>query len=203
MVPKLTGPQAWMRAALLAMIGMALMRAAVSLPQPVQLSYSDFKTLVDHAKVSELTLDRQTVSGQVAMTGLEGLLPAEQIQALARTPDRRFTATRVEDPGLVPELRAARIRFTGGAEPWWPAVLGWVLPTMVLMAVWIFMMRRAAPPGGLLALGKSQAKVYVEQSTGVSFADVAGIDEARHELMEIVDFLRRPARYQRLGGRIP
>jgi cell division protease FtsH len=201
MMPRLTGPQPWMRAAFAAMLGMMVMRAVLSLPHPVQLSYSDFKTLVERGKVSDLTLDRQTVSGQVAVTGLEGLLPAEQIQALAS--EHRFTATRVEDPGLVPELRAARIRFTGGAEPWLPAVLGWVLPTAVLMAAWIFMMRRAAPPGGLLALGKSQAKVYVEQTTGVSFEDVAGIDEARHELMEIVDFLRNPARYQRLGGRIP
>jgi cell division protease FtsH len=192
-----------MRAALGAMVAMMLVRAVLSLPQPVQLSYSDFKTLVERGKVNDLTLDRQTVSGQVTMTGLDGLLPADQIQALARTSANRFTATRVEDPGLVPELRAARIRFTGGAEPWLPAVLGWVVPTIVLMAAWIFMMRRAAPQGGLLALGKSQAKVYVEQTTGVSFEDVAGIDEARHELMEIVDFLRHPARYQRLGGRIP
>ena len=158
---------------------------------------------MERGKVSDLTLDRQTVSGQVAMTGLEGLLPAEQIQALARTSDHRFTATRVEDPGLVPDLRTARIRFTGGAEPWILTVLGWVVPTVAILAAWMFVMRRAAPQGGLLALGKSRAKVYVEQTTGVSFDDVAGIDEARHELMEIVDFLRRPARYQRLGGRIP
>ena len=192
-----------MRAALLALVGMALVRAVLAVPQPVQLSYSDFRTLVERGKVTDLTLDRQTVSGQVTLTGLEGILAAEQIQALARSGDHRFTATRVEDPGLVPELRAARIRFSGATEPWLPAVLGWVLPTVAIMAVWIFVMRRANPQGGLLALGKSRAKVYVEQTTGVSFDDVAGIDEARHELMEIVDFLRHPARYQRLGGRIP
>jgi len=203
MGPRLTGPPALMRAALVAMVGMMLVRAMLSLPHPVQLSYSDFRTLVERGKVNELTLDRQTVSGQVTMTGLEGILPAEQIQALTQTSDHRFTATRVEDPGLVPELRAARIRFTGGAEPWLPAVLGWVVPTLAIIAAWMFVMRRANPQGGLLALGKSRAKVYVEQKTGVSFDDVAGIDEARHELMEIVDFLRRPARYQRLGGRIP
>jgi cell division protease FtsH len=203
MVRRPNTPPAWMRAALVAMVGMAVVRAVLSLPQPVELSYSDFRTLVERGKVNDLTLDRQTVGGQVTMTGLEGLLPAEQIQALARTSDHRFSATRVDDPGLVPELRAARIRFTGGAEAWLPKVLGWVLPTMAIMAVWMFVMRRGGPQGGLLALGKSRAKVYVEQTTGVSFDDVAGIDEARHELMEIVDFLRRPARYQRLGGRIP
>jgi cell division protease FtsH len=185
------------------MFTVLLVRSLFSLPHAVELSYSDFKILVEHGKVNDLTLDRQTVSGHVTMTGLDGILPAAQIQALAGASDHRFTATRVEDPGLVPELRAAGIRFTGATEPWMQSALGWMVPTVVILAVWVLLMRRAASQGGLLALGKSRAKVYVEPATGVSFADVAGIDEARHELMEIVDFLRHPARHQRLGGRIP
>jgi cell division protease FtsH len=186
----------------MAMFGLFLMRLFFPVPA-VELSYSDFKTLVERGKVNELTLARETITGQVTMTGLEGVLAAEQMKALAQTKGHRFIATRVEDPGLVPELRAARVRFTGTSEGWWLAILGWVLPTIAMVALWMLLMRRAAPQGGLLALGKSRAKVYVEQSTGVSFDDVAGIDEARHELVEIVDFLRHPARHQRLGGRIP
>jgi cell division protease FtsH len=202
MIRRPTTPPAWIRIACFALFALFWMRM-LSGPPTVELSYSDFKALVERGKVSDVTLRPQTVSGQVTLTGLEGVLPAEQIQALTRATDHRFTATRVEDPGLVPELRTARIRFTGAGEPWLHGFMSWGLPTIAILAAWVLVMRRASPQGGLLALGKSRAKVYVEQTTGVSFDDVAGIDEARHELMEIVDFLRHPARHQRLGGRIP
>ena len=81
--------------------------------------------------------------------------------------------------------------------------MSWVLPALVFVVIWGVLMRRMGPASGLMTIGKSKAKVYVAQSTEVTFDDVAGIDEARAELMEIVDFLKRPAHYRRLGGKIP
>ena len=120
----------------------------------------------------------------------------------ARAP--AFVTTRVEDPGLVPELEAAHVRFTGYvANTWLSTLLSWILPSAIFVGLWMFVMKRMNPQSGLMSLGKSRAKVYVEDKTGVSFDDIAGIDEARGELMEIVDFLKNPERYRRLGGKIP
>ena len=82
-------------------------------------------------------------------------------------------------------------------------LVSWVLPMLLFCGLWSWLLRRLSPRGGLLAIGKSKAKVYVQESTGVTFNDVAGIEEAKAELVEIVDFLRNPDRYRRLGGRIP
>ncbi|HEU5193992.1 MAG TPA: ATP-dependent zinc metalloprotease FtsH, partial [Methylomirabilota bacterium] len=117
----------------------------------------------------------------------------------------RFITTRVDDPDLVRELQAANVRFTGTGDGGWLGTLAsWVVPAVVFVGLWSLMVRRmGGAQGGLLSIGRSKARVYVERATGVTFDDVAGIDEARAELMEIVDFLKNPQRYQRLGGKIP
>ena len=96
------------------------------------------------------------------------------------------------------------MQFQGRIESrWLGTLLSWIVPALVFVAIWGFLMRRMGTASGLMSIGKSKAKVYVEQATGVTFDDVAGIDEARAELMEIVDFLKRPEHYRRLGGKIP
>ncbi|MBI3455241.1 MAG: ATP-dependent metallopeptidase FtsH/Yme1/Tma family protein [Candidatus Rokubacteria bacterium] len=175
-------------------------------PHPENLSYSEFKALVKKGKVTDLVIDRETITGTLAAEGLEGILPPEKLAELKRLGKgvHRFTTARVEDPGLVPELEAAGVRFTGRVEnTWLTLLLSWVLPALIFVGVWVVLMRRMGPQSGLMAIGKSKARVYVERSTGVSFDDVAGIDEARGELMEIVDYLKNPQRYRRLGGKIP
>ena len=175
-------------------------------PHTATLSYSEFKALVKKGKVTDVVLDRETVTGTVASEGVEGLLPAEKLAELKRVGKgtHPFVVARVEDPGLIPELEAAGVRFTGRVEnTWLPLLLSWVLPALIFVGVWVLLMRRMGPQSGLMAIGKSKARVYVERSTGVTFDDVAGIDEARGELMEIVDFLKNPQRYRRLGGKIP
>jgi cell division protease FtsH len=161
---------------------------------------------VKKGKVSNLVLDKQTISGALATDGLEGLLPREKIEELKRAGGaaHRFTTARVDDPGLVAELETANVKFAGRVEnTWLSALLSWVVPAVIFVGVWIVLMRRVGPQQGLMAIGKSKAKVYVERETGVTFDDVAGIDEARGELMEVVDFLKNPDRYRRLGGKIP
>jgi len=175
-------------------------------PHTENVSYNEFKALVKRGKVTDLLLDRQSITGTLSSEGLEGLLLKEKIEELKRYGKgvHRFITVRVEDPGLVPELEAAKVRFSGRVEnTWFSLLLSWVVPALIFVGLWAFLIRRMNPQSGLMSIGKSRAKVYVERSTGVSFDDVAGIDEARGELVEIVDFLKRPARYQRLGGKIP
>ncbi len=175
-------------------------------PRAANISYSEFKALAKKGKVSNLTLDKETVVGTLATDGLETLLPKEKVDELKRQGGGpyRFVAARVEDPGLVADLEQANVKFTGHVEnTWLSTLLSWVLPAVVFAGVWIFVMRRFGPQQGLMTIGKSKARVYVEHKTGVTFEDVAGIDEARGELMEVVDFLKNPDRYRRLGGKIP
>jgi cell division protease FtsH len=189
-----------------AALALLLVQAILFVPHSENLSYSEFKTLLKKGKVSDLVLDKQTITGTVAGEGLEGLLPKDKVEALKRDGGaHRFVTARVDDPGLVAELEAANVKFTGRVEnTWLSTLLSWIVPTLLFVGVWMFVMRRmAGAQGGLLTVGKSKAKVYVQHSTGVTFDDVAGIDEARGELMEIVDFLKAPERYQRLGGKIP
>jgi cell division protease FtsH len=189
-----------------AALALLLIQSILLAPHSESLSYSEFKTLLKKGKVSDLILDKQTITGTVAGEGLEGLLPKEKLEAFKRDGGtHRFVTARVDDPGLVTELEAANVKFTGRVEnTWLTALLSWILPTLLFVGVWMFVMRRmSGAQGGLLAIGKSKAKVYMQHSTGVTFDDVAGIDEARSELMEIVDFLKAPERYQRLGGKIP
>jgi cell division protease FtsH len=170
------------------------------------MSYSEFKALLRAGKVSELGLYRDTIEGTFSPTGLESVLSKEKIEEIKRSgkSSPSFVTTRVEDPGLVPELEAARIRFTGHVTNTWIAtLLSWILPAVIFVGLWMLVMKRMNPQSGLMSIGKSRAKVYVEHQTGVTFDDIAGIDEARAELMEIVDFLKNPERYRRLGGKIP
>ncbi|HEY7539619.1 MAG TPA: ATP-dependent zinc metalloprotease FtsH [Methylomirabilota bacterium] len=190
-----------------AVLMLLLFQAILFAPHTETLSYSEFKTLLKRGKVSDLVLDKQTISGSLVTEGLEGLLPKEKLEELKRAGGGRhpFVTTRVDDLNLVAELEASNVKFTGRVENTWiSAVLSWVLPTVIFVGVWAFVIRRmSGAQSGLLAVGKSKARVYMQHSTGVTFDDVAGIDEARNELMEIVDFLKAPERYQRLGGKIP
>ncbi|HEY2591047.1 MAG TPA: ATP-dependent zinc metalloprotease FtsH [Steroidobacteraceae bacterium] len=120
----------------------------------------------------------------------------------------RLIARRVEDPRLTEELDAAHVQYQAANENhWFSTLVSWVLPAVIFVAVWQWAMRRGMGTGGgmgsLMQVGQSKAKVYVESETRVRFADVAGIDEAKAELEQIVEFLRNPDRYRSLGGKIP
>jgi cell division protease FtsH len=114
-----------------------------------------------------------------------------------------FTAVRIDDPTLVQELEAAKVPYTGKVEnTWFATLLSWILRPAVLQPVG-FLDAPYGPQQGLMSIGKSKAKVYMEKSTGVTFKDVAGIDEAKAELQEVVHFLKNPDMYRRLGPICP
>jgi len=170
------------------------------------LTYNEFKALLKAGKITEVTLTDKVITGRLRQEGLDGLLPKEKISEIQRfgSGEQRFVVVRVDDSQLVPELEAAKVRFAGRLESTWlTTLLSWILPALIFVGIWMFFMKRMGAASGLVSLGKSKAKVYMEKQTGVTFADVAGIDEARAELMEIVDFLKTPDRYKRLGGKIP
>jgi cell division protease FtsH len=113
--------------------------------------------------------------------------------------------TRV-DPQFAEELQKYGVTYTGEVESTFvQTVLSWIIPIALFFGLWMFLARRGSQGfgGGLMSIGKSKAKIYVESDTGVRFDDVAGVDEAKEELLEVVEFLKNPEQHSRLGGRMP
>jgi cell division protease FtsH len=151
--------------------------------------YSQFKEQLRQDKVTDLVIADQTIRGKVkTVKGLEA-----------------FTTTRVDDPKLVEELEQHRVKYTGElASRWLPDLLSWLIPVIFFLAISGFFLRRmGSAEGGVMSFARSRGKIYAEDDVKVTFADVAGVDEAEEELKEIVEFLRTPKKYTSLGGRIP
>ena len=151
--------------------------------------YSQFRFWVEEGMIQECTIGTEWIRGKVVDGGEE----------------RGFTTGRIEDPGLVALLEENQVRYSRQVEnTWFTTLMSWILPALIFVGIWMFMARRiGGGSGGLMSIGKSKAKVYMEKGTGITFEDVAGVDEAKEELREVVEFLQTPARFQALGGRIP
>jgi len=176
-------------------------------PKVETIGYSEFKSLVKKRLVTNLVINEQILRGEIKPEGVKEALSAEQLKARGIKEDKTnlpFVTVRIEDPDLVSDLEAAGIPFRGEVvSQWLQTVLSWVVPVALFFLLWSFLFRKMGAGGSLMQFGKSKAKVYIEKKTGVTFADVEGIDEAEEELAEVVEFLRTPQKYQRLGGRIP
>lgn len=174
-----------------------------------EISYSQFKALLREGKVANLILMPEEIRGELTDLDVGGILNPDQLARFQRWGKRQvgFRTVRVDDPKLVEALEAKGVTFRGQvSNTWIMNILSWVLSALLFVGIWVFLLRRFAGgggPGGLMAVGRSRAKVYVEDQTKVTFADVAGIEEAKEELREIVEFLRTPERFRRLGGKIP
>jgi len=153
--------------------------------------YSEFERLLAENRIEEVVVSGERVIGKL------------------RSPEggKTVAIANLVAPELAERLSKYGVRYTRVHESTWLRdLLSWVVPAFVFFGLWLFLVRRFANQtgmGGFMSVGKSRAKVYVEKETGVSFDDVAGVDEAKEELREIVEFLKDPQKYGRLGARVP
>ena len=153
--------------------------------------YSRFQTLLNDDKVAQVDIGPNYISGSLKKPEPDGL--------------KDFITARVA-PDLVQSLDKHGVVYSGVVENHLIRdLLSWILPAIFFVGIWMFAIRRMGQGGlgGMMTIGKSRAKIYVEKETKVTFADVAGVDEAKEELVEIVNFLKDPTTYGRLGGRPP
>ncbi|MEK6640618.1 MAG: ATP-dependent zinc metalloprotease FtsH [Nitrospirota bacterium] len=157
-----------------------------------EIPYSEFKTLLAAGKVAEVTVTQQRVTGMLKPQDIS----KEQ---------KLFTTVRIEDLDLIKDLSAGNSKFSGTIESTFLRDLfSWIVPALVFVGIWFFVMKRFGQgQSGFMTVGQSKAKIYAEKDTKVTFADVAGVDEAKEELREVIDFLKTPEKFTRLGGKIP
>src|SRR3972149_6775431 len=157
------------------------------------ISYSEFKRLVKDGRVE---------SCQLTSSLIKGTLREED---LGQAKQNTFVTARVDDPELVKELEAHGIKYSGNYENTWlqQFLFTWIIPIGIFFLIWRFVFKKMGPTGSIMSFGKSKGRIYAQEDLKFSFDDVAGIDEAKEELQEVVEFLKTPHKFTKLGGRIP
>jgi cell division protease FtsH len=198
---------------LVAAMVLLLLQSWLQAPRTVEIPMSKFLELVRTDKVEKVALTEKEIRGIAKPDALtpppSG--PSDRLrQWLGSDAEvRMFTVTRipgVDEAPLIAELEKHKVEFTGRIESTFVRDLffGWIIPLGVMVGIWMFLMRRVGGgPTQALSFGRSKHKIFDRKELKTTFADVAGVDEAKAELVEIVDFLKNPKKYQRLGGRIP
>ncbi|OPY68650.1 MAG: ATP-dependent zinc metalloprotease FtsH [Syntrophorhabdus sp. PtaU1.Bin002] len=159
-------------------------------PKVETISYSQFKQNLAEGTVGKLTISPENITGT--------------LKGKDKKPDQRFVTVRVDDPNLVKELDERKIDYSGFYESkFLSTLLSWIIPIAIFFLIWRYAMKKMGPGMGVMSFSKSKAKLFAQNETKITFADVAGIDEARQELQEVVEFLKNPEKFQKLGGRIP
>jgi len=183
-IPKKTHFTIWY--VVIAIIIVLLIQSYLTSRKPEDvIPYSEFKELLRTDKIKELTINPESINGETETK-------------------RKFQTVRVEDPDLVKELETHHVEYKGKVESkWLTNIISWIIPLVFFFIVWRILFSRIGPETSVMSFGKSRAKVYAEKEKKITFADVAGIDEAIEELKEVVEFLKSPEKFQRLGGKIP
>jgi len=178
----------WIIIMLLLVFLFNMFQGSTSHPASSAITYTEFTNKVDEGLVKSVTIQTDQISGQY-------------------TSGQNFTTTAPSDPELIPDLKKHNVGITAkGADDGFNLLgilLNW-FPMLLIVGIWVFFIRQMQAGGGkAMGFGKSRAKLLTERTGRVTFEDVAGVDEAKDDLKEIVDFLRDPQKFQRLGGRIP
>ena len=178
-----------------AVFGILILQQIWSESQKVDvIPYSQFQADLQSGKLAEVRVSDKYIQGTLKEANTNG--------------KTEFITTRVP-PDIAADLDKYHVKFAGEVQStFFQDLLGWVVPTALFFGVWFFVVRRFAAnqgfgAGGLMSIGRSKAKVYVETDTKVTFDDVAGVDEAKEELKEVIGFLKDPQGHGRLGGRVP
>jgi cell division protease FtsH len=154
--------------------------------------YSQFKQFIAEGTLSKVTIGPENITGTIKG---QGKTPGQE---------QEFITVRVNDPDLVKDLDEHKVNYSGHYESkLLSSILSWVIPIAIFFLIWRFAMKKMGSGMGVMSFAKSKAKIFAESETKVTFADVAGIDEAKEELEEVVEFLSNPGKFQKLGGRIP
>ena len=193
---------------LLTLIGLFLANTWLLRAKIESIDYSDFKAKIESGEITRVEI------GEEYLTGLS--LKRAQLQAYEHAcltnetpaaPLKTYRAVRTSDPTVVPLMDRKGVEYFAVApqhRSWLDALLSWVLPIVVMVLVWNYLSKKIAKSGaGVMSFGANRAKLVAEGDTGVTFGDVAGVDEAKAELVEVVDFLMNPRKYETVGGRIP
>jgi cell division protease FtsH len=152
---------------------------------PSEIPYSEFKEAVATGNVTEISVSPHVIHGKMK-------------------DDKIFNTVRIEDPDLLKDVAQRNVKVTGVIESTIVRdLLSWIVPIALFFGVWWFLLRRMGQSQGFMTVGQSKAKIYMETETKVTFADVAGVDEAKQELEEVIEFLKTPEKFRKLGGKIP
>ncbi|HSF94619.1 MAG TPA: ATP-dependent zinc metalloprotease FtsH [Thermohalobaculum sp.] len=178
--------------AVMAMFAVLMFQSLWQSTAPVErIPYSTFETLLEDGAIARVKVGSDELQGDYTT---------------ARDGRTGFVTTRV-DEDIAAKLAAHGVEYAGAIErTWFTDLLSWILPVLLFFGLWMFFFRKIAERqgmGGMMSVGRSRAKVYVEKDTKVTLDDVAGVDEAKEELAEIIEFLKNPEEYSRLGARIP
>ena len=172
---------------LLAMLFFSYLQPLIFSDKVETIPYGQFKQYLSAGKLSALIIGPDNI--KATLTG---------------PPDKQVTTIRVDDPGLVKELDDHKVSYSGQHEnKFLTGMLSWIFPLAIFFLIWRFAMKKMGPGMGVMSFSKSKAKIFAESDIKISFSDVAGIDEAKEELQEVVEFLSTPEKSQKLGGRIP
>jgi cell division protease FtsH len=151
--------------------------------------YSEFMQALKDGRVSEISITQNRIKGKLKDPNTTNV--------------EDFSTVRV-DTGLSDELNKYNVTYTGIVEnTFFRDLLSWIVPIFIFMGIWFYIIKRMGPQQGFLSLGKNKAKVYMEEDLKVRFTDVAGLDEAKEELQEVIDFLKVPDKFTRIGGKLP